>query len=220
MKITALLPMKANSERVPNKNLKIFDKYPLYHYIVRTLKKVKYIDKIVVNTDSDKIKDDLKNNFPEIIIYDRPKSLVGDYVSMNKIIEYDISKIESKFFLQTHSTNPLLKYETINSAIELMMEFYKNNNHDSIFSVTKILKRFYDIKGKPFNHDPRMLVTQNLEPLFEENSCFYIFSKDSFRKKNSRIGLSPFMYETTQLESTDIDYPEDFKLAQILYKQQ
>lgn len=212
--------MKANSERVPNKNLKIFDKYPLYHYIVRTLKKVKYIDKIVVNTDSDKIKNDIKNNFPEIIIFDRPKSLVGDYVSMNKIIEYDISKIESKFFLQTHSTNPLLKYETINSAIELMMEFYENNNHDSIFSVNKILKRFYDINGKPFNHDPRMLVTQNLEPLFEENSCFYIFSKDSFRKKNSRIGLSPFMYETTQLESTDIDYPEDFKLAQILYKQQ
>jgi CMP-N-acetylneuraminic acid synthetase len=90
---------------------------------------------------------------------------------------------------------------------------------DSIFSVTRTQKRFYTEDCLPMNHDPNMLVTQHLNPIFEENSCFYIFTKESFTKNNSRIGLNPFMYEIDKIEATDIDEPEDFKIAEILHRE-
>ena len=69
------------------------------------------------------------------------------------------------------------------------------------------------------NHDPKMLVTQHLPPIFEENSCFYIFTKESFIVNENRIGSKPFMFEIDKIEATDIDDPEDFIIAEILYKE-
>ncbi len=219
MKVIALLPMKGNSERIPNKNLKIFGGLPLYHTVLNKLLDSTLIDQIVINTDSSKIIDDINKCFKSSVkIRIRKESLRGDYVSMNKIIDDDINDLDSSIFMQTHSTNPLIKTETFDMAIKKMKHFISNNTYDSIFSVLKTQKRFYNKKAKAFNHDPRMLVTQHLEPLFEENSCFYLFTKSSFRKTKSRIGLNPFMYEMSKLESIDIDYPEDFILAENVFK--
>ena len=92
MKIVALLPMKGNSERVPNKNLKQFNGVPLYHIVMNVLLESKYIDTVIVNTDCDNIKQDIQSNFPaRVEVINRPKEIIGDYVSMNKIIEHDIS---------------------------------------------------------------------------------------------------------------------------------
>jgi len=219
--INALLPMKGNSERVPNKNMKNFNDKPLYHAIMKSLLASKYIDKIVINTDSNIIAEDAKKNFGDsVIIINRPKEIQGDNVSMNIIINYDLTKIKSEHFLQTHSTNPLLRVETIDKAIESYFECIKNGDYDSLFSVTKVQARFYDKNCNPINHNPKELIrTQDLEPLYEENSNFYIFSKKSFKKAgNKRIGLNPKMYEVNKLEAIDIDESEDFILAEILYK--
>lgn len=219
--VTALLPMKGTSERVPNKNLKLFNGKPLYHVVMNTLLKSKFIDKIIVNTDGYNIKKDILKNFKEkVIIFDRDEEIQGNYISMNKIIEHDINKIKSDIYIQTHSTNPLLKVETIDNAIETMIKHLNNNNSDkdSIFSVTRIQKRFYNDEGLPSNHDPNMLVTQHLKPIYEENSCFYIFTKESFTKSKSRIGISPMMMEIDKIEATDIDDPEDFIIAETLHK--
>ena len=87
-KILALLPMKGNSERVPNKNLKFFCGRPLYHYVLENLLNSKHIQKVIINTDSNDIKEDALKNFRDhIIIHDRPLEIQGDYISMNKIIE-------------------------------------------------------------------------------------------------------------------------------------
>lgn len=219
MKVVALLPMKGNSVRVPNKNLKNFNKNPLYFKILNTLIKSKYIKKIIVNTDSPMIKKSIQKNFKKKVdILNRPSRLCGDLISMNKIIEYDISRIKADIFLQTHSTNPLLSVSTIDNALEKMFEFLKKSKYDSIFSVTRIQKRFFDIDVKPILHDPNMLVTQDLKPIFEENSNFYIFTSDSYKKSSSRIGLKPYMYETSKIESIDIDDNEDFMIAEIIDK--
>lgn len=217
--ITALLPMKGNSERVKNKNMRDFNGKPLYHAIVKTLLNVEYIDKIVINTDSEIIASDAIKNFGDkITIINRPENIIGDFVSMNDIIAYDLSQVEGQYFLQTHSTNPMLTANTLKNAIE----FYFNNLdlYDSIFSVTKVQTRFYDTNSKPINHDLNNLIrTQDIPPFYEENSNFYIFSKESFKNSgNKRIGLKPKMFETNKLESIDIDEPEDFILAEILYK--
>ena len=89
---------------------------------------------------------------------------------------------------------------------------------DSLFSVTKVQKRFYSSDCKPLNHNPDMLVTQHLEPMFEENSCFYIFSNKSFVSAHSRIGKHPKMYQMSQRESIDIDTSDDFIIAETIFK--
>ena len=212
--------MKGNSERVPNKNLKSFNGSPLYRVVLNTLLNCSLIDEVIVNTDSDLIAEDIKKNYPErVSIIDRPESICGNYVSMNKIIEHDINQFSADIFLQTHSTNPLLKSETIAKALEKMILIKAKGYNDSIFSVTKTQKRFYNQDCTPMNHDPKMLVTQHLSPIFEENSCFYIFTPDSFKQNDSRIGANPLMFEIDKIEATDIDEPEDFTIAKILHRE-
>ncbi|MBU3714068.1 MAG: acylneuraminate cytidylyltransferase family protein [Ferruginibacter sp.] len=221
MKIVALLPMKGNSERVPNKNLKDFAGKPLYHRVMESLLKSEYINSVVVNTDSESIKADILENFSDkVILVDRPAEIIGDFVSMNKVIECDINKVEADFYLQTHSTNPLLKTSSVDAAIEKMIDFTQSGSYDSIFSVTKIQTRLYKSNGDPFNHNPNELLrTQDLDPLYEENSNFYIFTKDSFKKaRDKRIGLKPFMFEIDKIEAVDIDEPQDFLIAEAIYK--
>lgn len=221
MKIVALLPMKGNSERVPNKNLRDFAGKPLYHRTMEVLISSKYISKVIVNTDSEVIKKDLQTFFPETtIIIDRPKEIIGDFVSMNKIIEYDIQQVTADFYIQTHSTNPLLKTASLDQAIEKMLHLAEEGIYDSIFSVTKLQTRLYKANGEPFNHDPNELLrTQDLEPLYEENSNFYIFSRRSFADSGGkRIGKNPYMFEIDKIEAVDIDEPQDFIIAESLYK--
>jgi len=217
MKVTFLLPMKGHSERVPDKNMRLFGKRPLYHLILNELLKSRFLEAVYIDTDSSKISEDLEKNFPDVKIIDRPVELRGDEVSMNRIIGHDLSVISGDYFLQTHSTNPLLRRDTIDSAIE----FYFNNieKYDSVFGVNRIQSRLYTGEGKALNHNPEKLIrTQDLPPLFEENSNLYIFSRSSFKQAgNRRIGTNPFMFEVPRIESLDIDTQADFDMAVFLY---
>lgn len=144
--------------------------------MINVLRKSKYISGIYINTDSQNISDDVNRNFPDVHIIDRPEELLGDFVSMNKIIDYDLSQIDSEFFLQTHSTNPLLSVKTLDAAIE----YYFNNldKYDSVFSVTRWQTRLYWEDVSPINHDPKELIrTQDLTPVYEENSNFFFVYK-------------------------------------------
>ena len=126
--------------------------------------------------------DDIKTNFKNITIKKRKKELQGDFVSMNKIIESDILNHKSEIFIQTHSTNPLLNSNTIDKALKMFTE-EKNSfkNFDSMFSVTELQSRFYCSHFQPINHNINELIrTQDLEPIFEENSCFISLQKIPF----------------------------------------
>lgn len=218
--IIALLPMKGHSERVPNKNMRAFCGFPLYHAIVQTLLKVPQIPFIVIDTDSETIKHDALTHFGEKIkIINRPASLCGDFVSMNEIIAHDIQQFnEYAYFIQTHSTNPLLSSNSVEKACTFFTQ--QKNNYDSVFSVTRLQTRLYRQSGEAINHNPKELLrTQDLPPVFEENSNFYIFSHQSFFENNKqRIGKKPYMYEINKLEAVDIDEEEDFIIAETLYK--
>lgn len=215
--IIALLPMKSNSERVPNKNIRSFAGKPLYHRVAATLEACSRIDTIVINTDSDFIAEDATRHFSKVQIIRRPPELQGDFVPMNDIIAYDLVNTPGQHYLQTHSTNPLLTQETLEAAIERY--FSVINEYDSIFSVTRHQTRLYWESGEPVNHNPaELLRTQDLPPLFEENSNFFIFSQKSFvAAGNKRIGLKPLMYPMDKLEAVDIDEEFDFRLAEALY---
>lgn len=216
-KIIALVPMKGRSERVPNKNLRSFGGRPLYHHIVTTLLRCSHVDSIHIDTDSKEIADDALEHFPERVkIIQRPSAICGDFVSMNVIINHDLSQIDGKYFLQTHSTNPLLQTETVTRAVKTWLE---KPEWDSLFGVTRYQSRFYDREGLPVNHNPEeMLRTQDLPPVFEENSNIYLFSRESFCKTGRRIGNNPLFFEIPKMEGMDIDTEEDFRLAELIYE--
>lgn len=211
--ITALVPMKGHSERVPNKNIRKLAGKPCFHWLMKSLSESKYVKEIVINTDSEEISDSAVKNF-EVTILKRPDFLLGDMVSIQPLIEYDLSQTKGEFYLQTHSTNPLLSAETIDSGIE---EFFNQGKHDALFSVTPVKTRFYWPDGRGINHDPQKLIrTQDLNPIFEENSCFYVFSKKTNERYKNRLGSKPMMFPMDRLEATDIDDWEDFLYAEFL----
>jgi N-acylneuraminate cytidylyltransferase len=209
--------MKHRSERVPGKNMRPLGGKPLFHWILGSLSQSKYVSQVVINTDSKVIADDARKYFDVKIIM-RPDHLIGDMIVANELIEFDLTQLEEvEFFLQTHSTNPFLTTSSIDCAIEKFFRSYPEN--DSLFSVTKTLSRFWTEDCKPMNHELGSLIrTQDLKPIFEENSCIYIFHRDSFLKRKNRIGECPLLYELDPLEAIDIDEEIDFHLAECLSK--
>ena len=214
--MVALLPMKLHSERIKGKNFKLFAGKPLFLWILDSLLAVDTIDKIVINTDA---RDLLKQNGiienDRIIIRDRKAELCGDKISMNWVLSDDIENVDSNLYLMTHTTNPLLRTSTIEKAIVHFKNHIQQN--DSLFMVNKVQTRFYREDMTAVNHDPdNLLRTQDLEVWYEENSCMYIFTKNSFKKTNGRIGAKPKMFVTPILESIDIDEQENWIMAESL----
>lgn len=218
MTIVALLPMKANSERVKGKNFKDFAGKPLFQWILHSLLEIEMIDQVVINTDASEIllEHGIKEN-ERILIRERKRHLCGDNVSMNLILADDLSAINADTYLMTHTTNPLLSVQTIMDAITTFESSFNQNEKDSLFGVTKHQTRFYTENGRAVNHDPNNLIrTQDLEPWYEENSCIYLFSERSFTATNARIGVNPILFEIPKLESIDIDGPEEWIIAEAL----
>jgi len=217
LKIVALVPMRHHSQRVPRKNYREMAGRPLYHHILNTLNDCPEIDKIVVDTDSEIIIEGLQVDFPQVMIIERTTALRADDVPMNDVLLYDTDQIPADLYLQTHSTNPLLRSKTISSAIK---SFHKQSGkYDSLFSVTRLQTRLWDENTKPVNHDPNILLqTQNLPPIFEENSCIYLFTAEKLRERGNRIGEKPLMYEIKPDEALDIDEETDFIIADIILK--
>ena len=213
-KVTALMPMKGHSERVPGKNVRDFAGKPLCLHVIDMLMQGPSVEKIIVNTDSEQIAA-LVRTRGKVTVVERPKELCGDFVSMNEIISHDLNFISTPHVLQTHATNPLLTSATVEKAIEEYLGALES--HDSLFSVTAWHARFYRDDGKAVNHNPaELLRTQDLPPLYEENSCFYLFSPQSFRASGARIGKKPLLYPISRLEAIDIDEEDDFLMAQAL----
>jgi CMP-N-acetylneuraminic acid synthetase len=214
-KLVALVPMRHHSQRVPAKNYRMLAGKPLFHHILETLISVPLIEEIAVDTDSPTIMDGLQKYFPNVRIINRPENLCADGVPMNDILLYDTSQVEADFYLQTHTTNPLLRRETVSRAIQTLLVDYPN--HDSLFSVTRLQTRLYDQDGKAINHDPSVLIqTQDLPPVYEENSCLYLFTRQNLLERHHRIGQKPMMFEMATDEAWDIDEELDFEICNFL----
>lgn len=214
-RIVALLPMKANSERVKGKNFRDFCGKPLFRWILDSLLSVKEIGHVIINTDARHIL--AENGLTEtdrIVIRDRRLEICGDNVSMNLILADDVANVEADIYLMTHTTNPLMSGHTIREALAAFREALAIGKADSLFSVNKVQTRFYRVDCSPVNHDPDHLIpTQYLEPWYEENSNLYLFTRGSFAKTQARIGTQPIMFETPFFESIDIDTPDDWDFA-------
>lgn len=210
--------MRHYSARVPEKNYRPLAGKPLFHHVLSTLADVPEVAAILVDTDSPVIMEGISENFPGVKAVQRPEYLLGEMVSMNDILINDTSLIEADYYLQTHSTNPLLRSKTISKAIQTFLANLPD--YDSLFGVTRLQTRLWDQDGKPVNHDPNILIrTQDLPPIYEENSCIYIFSKEKLIARQNRLGERPLMFEIPAIEAWDIDEELDFTVADILCRQ-
>jgi CMP-N,N'-diacetyllegionaminic acid synthase len=212
--ITAVITVRSGSQRVKNKNLKIFCDKNLLEYKIEVLKKVKKIDEIIINTDSDEAIQISKNYN---IGYKKREPYFASSECPNSEFWKNIAEnTKSKFILFTHCTNPLIKKSTYEKFIEV---FEKNkNNHDSFNSVTDV-KEFLFLNKKPLNFDPsKSPNSQDLPNVIKLNFAINILTPSLMAKKKSLIGDNPFFYNLDAEEGYDINTKLDFEFAEYLFK--
>ncbi|MCI8518422.1 MAG: acylneuraminate cytidylyltransferase family protein [Hungatella sp.] len=211
MKTVAVVPMKLNNRRLPQKNTKPFaNGKPLCHYILSTLLAVNGIDEIYVYCSSPEIQEEIP---PQIKYLKRDASLDQDTTSINEVLRSFASDVPADLYIMTHTTAPFITKESIEKGLNAV----KSGVYDSAFAAKK-LQNFLWKDGAPFNYDlsdiPR---TQDLPVLYEETSGFYIYGHEIITGLNRRIGRNPFMVEVHEIEGIDIDEEEDFMIADAIY---
>lgn len=210
--------MRHSSERVKGKNYRDFAGKPLFHRVLDSLSEAPSVNQIVVDTDSPLIQEDCAKLYPNVLVLERPEHLRDGAIPMNNVLMNTCDQVPSDFYLQTHSTNPLLSAATIEQGIQEFLRLYPI--YDSMFSVTRLQQRLWDPLSRPINHNSAILLrTQDLPPTYLENSCMYLFSKDTLVKKFNRLGDRPYMFEIPEIEAQDIDVELNFKVAEFLFKE-
>jgi len=217
-KIVALVPMRHHSQRVPGKNYRQLAGKPLFHHILDTLLLVPDVNQIVVDTDSSDILASIARDYPQVRVLVRPEHLRADTVPMNEILMHDTSQFPADLYLQTHSTNPLLRPATLTAAIQSLRSQYPA--YDSLFSATRLQTRLWDGLTRPINHNPAILLqTQDLPPVYEENSCIYLFTRETLVARRNRMGDRPLLFAMEADEAWDIDEEVDFKVVDVLMRE-
>lgn len=215
--VAAFVPMRHSSERVVGKNYRPLGGRPLFHHILATLLAVPLIDRVVIDTDSPLIAADARQAFGSVEIIDRPEALRGGDIPMNDVLLHDVDVVAADLYVQTHSTNPLLRSETIEAALQTFLD--ARDRYDSLFTVTPLQTRLWTEDGHALNHDPSVLLrTQDLPPVMEENSCLYVFDGATLRRRQNRIGDRPLLFPIAAEEAWDIDEELDWTIVEVLYE--
>tara|TARA_E500000331_G_scaffold352939_1_gene402600 strand:- start:2470 stop:3129 length:660 start_codon:yes stop_codon:yes gene_type:complete len=210
------VPIKANSQRVPNKNFRMFGKEPLYKHTLLKL----FNHDVWVSTDCSGIIKAIKEDsrLSHVTPYLRRNDLCGDEVSVCSLISDWIETYQIKgIACQLHVTSPFLTVKTLEKAFKMFEPGY---GYDSIFSCDKLQVRMWRNEKYglcPVNHNPVDLKqTQDLPPYYAENSLFYFFKVKILQQVGNRIGVNPWPVETTFPENVDIDNESDWDFAQKL----
>ena len=212
-KVTALIPIKLGSQRIPGKNIKPFyDGTPLMSFIQKICLSSDKIDETYIYCSDDNVK---KYILPGVKYLKRPDYLDGDNINANDIIKEFINSVDADIYVNAHTTSPFAKVESINTCIEKV----KSREYDSAFCAESI-KAFMWMNNTPINFNPDNFPrTQDLPLILAETSIAYVFNKETFLKYNRRVGIKPYIHQVGKIEAIDIDYPEDFEIANTLYKE-
>ncbi len=211
MRRVAFVPVKLNSERVPGKNIKCFDDgTALITHFLKTLVKVSELDDVYVYCSNEEIK---KYMVPGTTFLKRPKFLDTNQATPQNIIESFMTEIDADVYAVCHCTSPFVKPERISECINKVC----SEGYDSAFTGEKI-QRLMWAQGEPLNFDAANIPrTQDLPIYYNEVSAGYVFKKETFLTLHRRIGVNPYICEVSGVECVDIDYPEDFEIANAIY---
>ncbi len=211
MKTVALIPIKLNSQRLPQKNLLPIAGHPLCWHICNTLNQVEGLDEVYVYCSDPAV----KKYIPEKTKFlQRPEWLDGDLVKGFDIYREFINVVDADVYVLAHTTSPFIRLSSCQIALNRILD----GSHDSSFSAERI-QTFAWYQGKPINYDlndvPR---TQDIEPIWAETSAFFMFKKEIFTIYRRRIGFNPYIQEVSGIEAVDIDERKDYDMACMLAK--
>ena len=221
--ISAVLPIRAGSQRVIKKNTRPFGPYPygLTELKIKQLLRVEALDEIVVDTDIleiDEIVDKLKRmgeNVASLRIERRDPKFAGNFTKTDDLIKHIAPKIKTKSVLWTHTTQPFADEGVLTNAIDHYIRSL-TTGYDSLMSVTRLKTFIWDQAG-PVNYSrerekwPR---TQTLPEWYSVNSAVFITNTEQMKKTGDRIGIKPFYYVLDSLQGLDIDEESDFEFAE------
>ena len=220
--ITAFLPCRKGSQRIPDKNVKLFAGVEggLLKIKLDQLLACENIDSIVVSSNDERVLS-FANNITDsrIIVDDRPDHLGSSSTTTDELIKYVPSIITEGNVLWTHVTSPFITELDYTNIINSYSEAL-TNGYDSLMTVLKLQGFIWD-ENKPISYDRNDLkwpMTQNVTPLYEVDSGVFLSSIDNYKKLDDRIGEKPFLLEQGKLKSVDIDWPDDFTFAEELWK--
>lgn len=214
MKTVAFIPIKLNNERTPGKNTKRFtDGTPLIYFIQHSLVELKQkgvIDQIYCFCSNEAIKEYLLEGVEFLA---RPDCLDLKEVKGTQIYSSFVEMVDADLYVLAHATSPFVTSEHIEECIKQV----KSGEYDSAFCAKKIQNFLWE-DNKPLNFElNNPLRTQDMKPIFMELSTPYVFTRETFQEYHSRSGVKPYICEANEIESIDIDYPEDFDLADTVY---
>ena len=207
MTIKAVMPIKLSNERCPGKNTRLLGNKPLLQWELDNLLYIQMCDSISVYCSSEEIVPFL----PEGVQFEkRPEYLDSKSTNFTQIFQEFSQKQFADIYVYAHATAPFITTETMKQCIEAVT----SGKYDSAFCARK-LQGFIWKSGSPLNFSANNLPrTQDIEPMFLETSGIYVFTREVFVKTQRRIGFNPFIKEVSIKEAIDIDYPEDFILAE------
>lgn len=223
--ICFFLPTRKGSERVINKNTRTFAGIEggILKLKIDELLKVKSVNKIIISTnDSETIQVAKGFATDRIVIIERPDELCLSSTIIEDFINYIPSIVNEEHIFWVHATAPFVTAQDYEEALCKYWEVLNSNVHDSLISVTKIQQFIWDAETNQCVNHNRSVVkwprTQDLKPLYEINHAFYINSRKNYINNSDRIGKTPYLYELDRIKSFDIDWEDDFVIAEALYE--
>lgn len=212
MKTVAFVPIKLNNQRTPGKNTKCFDDgKALITVFLETLSQVKGFDEVYVFCSDESIKNYIVDG---VKFLKRPAYLDTQEATPQDIISEFMKLVDADIYAVCHCTSPFVSKEHFEECIEAV----KIKGYDSAFTAEPMQRLLWSADCQPVNFDPKCVPrTQDLEVLYNEVSAVYVFLKEVFVNMKRRIGENPYITEVSGMEATDIDYPEDFVLANLIY---
>lgn len=211
--ITAVVPVRKGSQRVISKNTRPFAGTTLLDLKLSVLKKVKEIDKIIVNTDCE-ISMEIANKY-NVLIHEREDYYASSNVTNDIHWKHIAEVTDTDILIMAQTTSPLIKVSTYEKSIR---EYMNNlNRFDSINSVSQE-KKFLWLDGKPLNYNiDKTPKSQDLPDIVSLNFAITIINKALMFKRGNVVGENPKFLLLDKIESVDIDDMIDFEFAEFLY---
>jgi CMP-N-acetylneuraminic acid synthetase len=219
-KVTVFLPCRKGSERVPRKNIRKLGKYKhgLIEIKLFQLSKCNLIDEIILSTNDEEIIEFANSlNLNKLTIHLRKESLSSSETMTDELIQLVPKLIHDGIVIWTHVTAPFVTAKIYDLLIE---NFFQkcNAGFDSLITTSKLQTFIWSDDG-PINYNrdvekwPR---TQDLPALYEINSAVFISNISSYTKLFDRVGSTPYLYNLDKIRSIDVDWMDDFVLAEKL----
>ena len=215
MKILAVIPARAGSKGIPNKNIRIISGHPLIYYSIKNALSSTLITDVIVSTDSPEVKIIAKQMGAKVKW--RDEDLCGDAVTLDAVIADAVPKDEQWDYVVTmQPTSPTLRVSTLDQAIQYSIE----NNYDTVISAINAPHLSWGEKdGKKVPNYTKRLNRQYLPPCYMETGAFVV-SKASVVTSSTRIGEKVDVYEVPEDESQDVDTFQDLRSVAATLEQQ